>query len=150
MARAISRESRASSIVIGSFRATVRTTGSRVRIDSPRSPPTASRTHRRYWSGIGSFNPYLARISARPASSDSVPPMTRAGSPGIMRTPVKTIRLMTKSVTTEIAARWTRNSSNSVPARTLEADQPVGDGPVALEVLRERHDVVLVEQVDDV
>ncbi len=30
--------------------------------------------------------------------------MTRAGSPGIMRTPVKTTMLMTNRVTTEIAA----------------------------------------------
>jgi hypothetical protein len=36
--------------------------------------------------------------------------MTRAGSPGIRRTPVKTMRLMTTSVTAEIAARRTRNS----------------------------------------
>src|SRR5712691_9453225 len=76
--------------------------------------------------------------------------MTRAGSPGIMRTPVKTIRLMTNRVTTEMAARWTRNSSNSVPGRALDPDQPVGHGLVALEVLRIRDDVVLVVEVDDV
>src|SRR4029453_9333681 len=37
-----------------------------------------------------------------------------------------------------------------VPARALDADQPVRHGLVALEVLREGRDVVQVVQVDDV
>src|SRR5262245_63381397 len=84
-----------------------------------------------------------------------MPAMTRAGSPGIMRTPVKTIMLITKRVTTEIAARWTRKSntaatSGSVPGRAFQPDQAVGDGLVALEALRERDDAVQVIDVDDV
>ena len=62
-------------------------------------------TQRRYWIGIGSPSPYFSRIASMPAASASVPAITRAGSPGIMRTPVKTTMLMTKRVTTEIAAR---------------------------------------------
>ena len=111
MPTAISTESHASSMVIGSFLATVFTTGSRVRIDSPRSPRSASPIQRRYWRTMGSFRPYFSRISSSPAGSASVPPITRAGSPGIRRTPVNTIRLITKSVAIEIAARLVRNSS---------------------------------------
>ena len=111
MASAIRRDRPASSIVIGSLRATVHTTDSRVRMDSPRSPRSASPIQRRYWSGTGSSSPYFWRISASPAASASVPPMTRAGSPGIIRTPVKTIRLITNRVTTEIATRRIRNSA---------------------------------------
>lgn len=57
------RAKHASSIVIGSFTATVLTTGSRVRIDSPKSPRRASLIQRKYWTGMGSFRPYFARIS---------------------------------------------------------------------------------------
>src|SRR5712664_1460449 len=143
----------ASSIVIGSLRATVHTTDSRVRMDSPRSPRSASPTQRRYWSAIGASSPYFWRISASPAASASVPPITRAGSPGIMRTPVKTIRLITNRVTIEIATRRIRKSSTGVrlvPGHPLDADQPVGHRPVALQVLGERHDVVEMVEVDDV
>jgi hypothetical protein len=111
MARATSRDRPASSSVIGSLRPTVRTTDSRVRMDSPRSPRRARPIQRRYWIGIGSSRPYFSRISASPAASASVPPMTRAGSPGIIRTPVKTIRLITNRVTIEIATRRIRKSS---------------------------------------
>jgi hypothetical protein len=108
MARATRMERHASSRVMGSFLATVVTTDSRVRMDSPRSPRRARPTQRKYCTGKGSLRPYLVRISARPASSASVPPMTRAGSPGIMRTPVKTMMLITTRVTAEMARRWTR------------------------------------------
>ena len=111
MPSATSSDRPASSIVIGSLRATVHTTDSRVRMDSPRSPRSASPTQRRYWTAMGASSPYFCRISASPAASASVPPMTRAGSPGIMRTPVKTIRLITNRVTIEIATRRTRKSS---------------------------------------
>ncbi len=104
----------ASSTVMGSFLATVVITGSRVRIERPRSPRAASAAQRRYCTGIGSFSPYLARISSSPAASASVPAITRAGSPGIMRTPVKTTTLITISVTIEIATRRIRNSSTPV------------------------------------
>ena len=107
-ARATRSERHASSRVIGSFIATVRATGSRVRIDSPRSPRSASPTQRRYWTGIGSLSPYFSRISSSPASSASVPASTRAGSPGIRRTPVNTTRLITASVTTDRSPRWSR------------------------------------------
>jgi 16S rRNA (guanine966-N2)-methyltransferase len=101
-------------------RATVHATDWRVRMDSPKSPPNASPTHRRYWTGTGSFSPYFSRISSSPASSASVPAVTRAGSPGIMRTPVKTTRLITKSVTIEMKTRRTRNSTtNALPGRHL-------------------------------
>ncbi len=108
-----STDRQASSTVIGSFCATVLSTGSRVRIDRPRSPCSASPAQRRYWTGTGSFSPYFARISSIPAASASVPAMTRAGSPGIIRTPVKTTTLITNRVTTEIAARRIRNSSTA-------------------------------------
>jgi hypothetical protein len=55
--------------------------------------------------GMGSFRPYFARISWSPVSSASVPAITRAGSPGIMRTPVKMIRVIRSRVSTEIATR---------------------------------------------
>src|SRR5437867_4549552 len=156
MPTATMSERAASSIVIGSFVATVRTTASCVRIDSPRSPWTARAAQRRYWRGMGSWSPYFSRTAARPAASASVPAMTRAGSPGIMRTPVKTIMLITQRVTTEIAALWTRNSntgssrptSRSVPGRALDSDQAVGDGLVAFEALGKGHDVVLMVDVD--
>src|SRR5438093_1980463 len=155
MPTATMSERAASSIVIGSFVATVRTTASRVRIDSPRSPWTARAAQRRYWRGMGSLSPYFSRTASRPAASASVPAMTRAGSPGIMRTPMKTITLITISVTTEIAARRTRNSSTaaasgSVPGRPLDADETVRHGLVPLEAPRERHDVVQMVDVDDV
>src|SRR5437870_777490 len=141
----------ASSTVIGSLIATVHATDCRVRIDSPRSPRRARPTHRRYWRGIGSRKPYFSRTSSRPAVSASVPAMTRAGSPGIIRTPVKTMRLMRTSVTDEMKARRTRNSSTRLlPARPLDADQPVRDGRVARQALRECDDVVLEVEVDDV
>src|SRR5712691_149342 len=77
--------------------------------------------------------------------------MTRAGSPGIMRTPANTMTVISASVTAEMNARRTRNSITALlPARSLDADQPVGDGRVAFEVLRERDDVVLKVEVDDV
>ena len=104
-----------------------------------------------------------------PAASASVPAITRAGSPGIMRTPMNTMTVMRKSVISEMTLRWIRNSATMprrrgrpgapagppdllrlVPARALDADQPVGHGLVALEVLREGHDVVRVVEVDDV
>ena len=113
MPTAMSSEKQASSIVIGSFLATILATDSRVRMDSPRSPRRASPAQRRYWTTMGSFSPYFSRTSSRPAASASVPAITRAGSPGIMRTPVKTTRLITHRVTTEIVARWIRNSSTS-------------------------------------
>src|SRR2546427_2949640 len=76
--------------------------------------------------------------------------MTRAGSPGIMRTPVNTMTVISASVTAEMNARRTRNSITALlPARSLDADQPVGDGRIAFEVLRERDDVVLEVEVDD-
>ena len=53
MPTAMRIERQASSMVIGSFLATVFTTGSRVRMDSPRSPRSASPTQRRYWSDDG-------------------------------------------------------------------------------------------------
>src|SRR5581483_10742356 len=140
MASATSRDRPASSMVMGSLRPTVETTDSRVRIDSPRSPRRARPSQRRYCRGIGSSRPYLARISASPAASASVPPMTRAGSPGIMRTPVNTMRLI-------------RNSSTglrSVPGHSLDADQPVRHRLVAPQVAGVRHDVVGVVEVDDV
>src|SRR5262249_38468977 len=153
------------------FSRTTWTTDSRVRMDSPRSPRSASPIQRRYWTGMGSFSPYFCRISSRPAASASVPAITRAGSPGIRRTPVKTIRLMTKRVTTEMNDRWTRNSitvahrplslpggrerrtsprDRLVPGDALDPDQTVRDGLVPLEALRERRDVVRVVEVDDV
>src|SRR5580765_3773414 len=167
MPTAISTDSHASSMVIGSFRATVFTTGSRVRMDSPRSPRSASPAQRRYWSTMGSLSPYFSRISSSPAGSASVPPITRAGSPGMRRTPVNTITLITNSVATEIAARWIRNSSTgrhraapgfaargglraSVPGRALEADQAVRDRLVALEALGKGRDVIRVVEVDDI
>src|SRR3989454_2567114 len=77
--------------------------------------------------------------------------MTRAGSPGIMRTPVNTMTVISASVTAEMNARRTRNSITALlPARSLDADQSVRDGRVAFEVLRERDDVVLEVEVDDV
>src|SRR5207245_976303 len=86
-----------------------------------------------------------------PAGAASGPAMTRAGSPGIMRTPVNTMTVISASVTAEMNARRTRNSITALlPARSLDADQPVGDGRVAFEVLRERDDVVLEVEVDDV
>src|SRR5581483_3127944 len=153
MASATSRDRPASSMVMGSLRPTVETTDSRVRIDSPRSPRRARPSQRRYCRGIGSSRPYLARISASPAASASVPPMTRAGSPGIMRTPVNTMRLITNRVAMEIATRRIRNSSTglrSVPGHSLDADQPVRHRLVALQVAGVRHDVVGVVEVDDV
>src|SRR6266436_7617153 len=153
IARATSTAKPASSIVIGSLRATVQTTDSRVRMDSPRSPRTARPTQRRYWTGTGSLRPYFSRTSASPASSASVPAMTRAGSPGIMRTPVKTIMLIAASVIAEIARRWIRYSSTAVrllPGRALDADEAVRHSLVALQLLRERDDVVRVIEVDDV
>src|SRR5439155_5790571 len=141
----------ASSTVIGTLIATVHATDCRVRIDSPRSPRRARPTHRRYWTGIGSCRPYFSRISSSPAASASVPAMTRAGSPGIIRTPVKTMRLMRTSVTAEMTVRRTRNSiTRLLPARPLDADQTVRDGLVALQVLRERDDVILEVEIDDV
>src|SRR5204862_1225579 len=151
IASAMSTERQASSTVIGSFLATVVITGSRVRIERPRSPWSASPAQRRYWTGIGSFSPYFARISSSPAASASVPAITRAGSPGIIRTPVKTMTLMRTSVTAEMKARRTRNSvTRLLPARPLDADQTVRDGLVALQVLRERGDVILEVEVEDV
>src|SRR5438105_3372278 len=151
MPTAMSSDRNASSIVIGSFVATVATTDSRVRMEWPRSPRSASPTQRRYCSGIGSLRPYFSRIASMPAASASVPAMTRAGSPGIIRTPVKTIRLMRTSVTAEMKARRTRNSiTRLLPARPLDADQTVRDGLVSLQVLRERDDVILEVEIDDV
>src|SRR5216117_775669 len=148
-ANAIRRARHASSTVIGSLIATVHATGCRVRIDSPRSPRRARPIHRTYWTGIGSCRPYFSRTSSSPAAS--VPAMTRAGSPGIIRTPVKTMRLMRTSVTAEMKARRTRNSvTRLLPACPLDADQTVRDGLVALQVLRERGDVILEVEVDDV
>src|SRR2546430_8638592 len=105
-------------------------------------------------------------MSARPASSASVPASTRAGSPGIMRTPVNTMMLIIASVTVEMAMRWIRYSSTAthaagaapmrrrsrhlLPGRALDADEAVGHGLVALEALRVRDDIVRVIQVDDV
>src|SRR5262245_54732335 len=156
--------------VIGSLWETSFTIGSWVRIDSPRSPWSARRSHFTYWTGIGSRRPYFCRISSMPAASASVPAITRAGSPGIMRTPVNTMSVMRNRVTSEMRLRWIRNSittfcgcgrprepggapaarSDLVPARALDADQPVGHGLVALEVLGEGRDVVQVVEVDDV
>src|SRR5690242_10153713 len=153
MASATSSERHASSMVIGSLRPTVHTTDSRVRMDSPRSPRRASPSQRTYCSGIGSSRPYFWRISASPAASASVPPMTRAGSPGIMRTPVKTMRLITNRVTIEIATRRIRNSSTGarlVPGHSLDADEPVRHRLVPLEVLGVRDDVVQVVDVEHV
>ena len=113
MASAMRTARQASSTVIGSFFATVAVTGSRVRIDRPRSPCSASAAQRAYCTGIGSLSPYFARISSSPAASASVPAITRAGSPGIMRTPVKTTMLITISVTIEIATRRIRNSTTA-------------------------------------
>ena len=96
--------------MIGSLVATIHATEVRVRIDSPRSPVAASPSQRRYCTGSGALRPYFSRISSSPAASASVPASTRAGSPGIIRTPVKTIRLMRSSVTAEMNARRTRNS----------------------------------------
>src|SRR2546428_5303064 len=141
----------ASSTVIGSLIATVHATDCRVRIDSPRSPRRARPTHRRYWTGIGSRRPYLSRTSSSPEASASVPAMTRAGSPGIIRTPVKTMRLMRTSVTAEMKARRTRNSTTRLlPDRPLDADQTVRDGLVSPQAFRERDDVILEVEVDDV
>ena len=103
----------ASSRVMGSFLDTVLVTVSRVRMDSPRSPRRARPTQRRYCTRIASLRPYFWRISSRPAASASVPAITRAGSPGIRRTPVKTIMLITARVTAEIAMRWIRYSSTA-------------------------------------
>src|SRR5262249_31290707 len=105
-----------------------------------------------------------------PAASASLPASTRAGSPGIMRTPMNTMSVMRNRVTSEMRLRWIRNSvtafrgggrqrepspapaarSQLVPARALDTDQPVGHGLVALEVLRKGRDVVQVVEVDDV
>src|SRR5262245_31303562 len=105
-----------------------------------------------------------------PAASASVPAITRAGSPGIRRTPVNTMSVMRNRVTSEMRLRWIRKSvttlrgcgrqrepfpapaprSDLVPAHTLDANQPVGHGLVVLEVLREGRDVVQVVEVDDV
>src|SRR5436190_1654332 len=131
-------------------------TGSSKRGTKPDAGSQPSRTetrpiHRTYWTGIGSCRPYFSRTSSSPAASASVPAMTRAGSPGIIRTPVKTMRLMRTSVTAEMKARRTRNSvTRLLPARPLDADQTVRDGLVALQVLRERGDVILEVEVDDV
>src|SRR5262249_56579283 len=71
---------------------------------------------------------------------------------------------MRARVRAEIARRWTRKSSTAtprsprppaavrrlVPGGSLDADQAVGHRPVALEALRERHDVVHVVEVDHV
>src|SRR6185295_6037612 len=116
---------------------------------------------------MGSFRPYFSRISSSPAASASVPAITRAGSPGIRRTPVNTIRLITNSVAIESAARWIRNSSTgrhraaprpagggrpgaSVTGRALEADEAVGNRLVALEALGEGRNVVHVVEVHDI
>src|SRR5262245_30748671 len=156
--------------VIGSLWETSFTIGSLVRIDSPRSPWSARRSHFRYWTGIGSRRPYFCRTSSMPAASASVPAITRAGSPGIIRTPVNTMSVMRNSVTSEMRVRWIRNSvttfrgcgwprepgggpadqSDLVPAHALDADQPVRHGLVALQVLREGRDVVLMIEVNDV
>src|SRR5712691_6661646 len=144
----------ASWIVMGSFFATVPVTDARVRMDSPRSPRSANPSQRRYWTGTGSFNPYFSRISSSPAASASVPAMTRAGSPGIMRTPVKTMRRSPtasrpRSRPAGPGSR-TRATTGSVPGRVLDPDQAVGHGLVAPEILGIRHDVVQVIEVHDV
>src|SRR5688572_24740615 len=156
MARATSSDRKASSMVMGSLAATVAATGWRVRIDSPRSPRTASPAHLRYWTTIESFSPYFSRTSSSPASSASVPASTRAGSPGSIRTPENTTRLMRTSVTPEMSARRARNSITAqpapglVPGRALDPDEAVRHGLVTLQVLREGDDVVLVIEVEDV
>ncbi len=107
---ATSSDRHANSIVMGSFAATVCRTGCRVRIDSPRSPRTASPSHRAYCNGSGAFNPYFSLISSSPAASASVPASTRAGSPGIILTPTNTTPEITNKVTMEMSARLTKNS----------------------------------------
>src|SRR5207237_1193166 len=129
MPTATSSESRASSIVIGSLRATVRTTDSRVRIDSPRSPLAARRTHRRYWMGTGSSSPYLARISARPASSDSVPP--REGElldrVAVERCPLRVITDLARSIEQRVDSLVARvGGVQRAPARVELVDVAVG------------------------
>src|SRR5215470_6724147 len=119
-------------------------------MDSPRSPRSARPSQRPYCTGSGAFNPYFSRISSSPAASASVPASTRAGSPGIARTPAKTIRLISSSVTAEMKARRTRNSTTLLPGGPLDPDQPVRHRLVALEVLGERHDVVRVVEIDGV
>src|SRR5689334_781887 len=153
MASATTSDRHASSSVMGSLEATIHATEVRVRIDSPRSPTAARRSQRTYCTGSGASSPYFCRISSRPAASASAPAITRAGSPGIMRTPVKTIRLMSSSVIAEMTPRRIRNSSTRrrlLPGRPLDADEPVGHGLVALEALRERHEVVGVIEEDRV
>src|SRR6185436_13227574 len=147
---ATSRERHASSSVMGSLRATVLATDCRVRMDSPRSPRSARPSQRAYCSGSGALSPYFSRISSSPAASASVPASTRAGSPGIIRTPAKTIRLISSTVTAEMKARRTRNSNTLLPGGSLHPDQPVRHRLVALEVLGERHDVVRVIEEDRV
>ena len=46
-----------------------------------------------------------------------------------MRTPVKTIRLITNSVAIEIATRWTRNSSTAVTGRRRAPPRAGGPAP---------------------
>src|SRR5882724_2046211 len=170
MARATRLDRQASSMVMGNFRDTVLITVSRVRMDSPRSPRRARPTQRRYWAAIGSLSPYFWRISSRPAASASVPAITRAGSPGMRRTPVKTIMLITARVIAEMARRWIRYSSTVchaagaarcrdatptapvqlLPGDALDADEAVGHGLVALEALWVREDVVGVIEVQDI
>src|SRR5688572_8769724 len=152
MATATSSDRQASSTVIGSLVATIDATDVRVRMDSPRSPVAARPSHRTYCTGSGALRPYFSRISSIPAASASAPASTRAGSPGIIRTPVNTMRLMISSVIAEMNARRTRNSITLrlLPGGPLHADQPVRHGPVPLEVLGERHDVVRVIEVERV
>src|SRR5262245_39079973 len=151
MAMATRRDRHASSKVMGSLRATVPATDCRVRMDSPRSPRSARPSQRAYCSGSGALSPYFSRISSSPAASASVPASTRAGSPGMARTPAKTMRLISSSVTAEMKARRTRNSNTRLlPGRPLDPDQPVRHRFVALEVLGERHDVVRVVEINGV
>ena len=137
-----------------------RATDCRVRMDSPRSPRRPRPSQRRYWTATGSLSPYFSRISSRPAASASVPASTRAGSPGISRTPVKTMRLIRSSVIAEMNARRTRNSITAASRRyrprprrycqvvPLIRMRPSGIALVALEVLGVGHDVVRVVEVD--
>src|SRR5262245_12440505 len=163
MAIDTSSDRHASSSVMGSLRTTVPATDWRVRMDSPRSPRSARPSQRAYCTGSGAFSPYFWRISSSPAASASVPASTRAGSPGIIRTPVKTITLISSSVIAETNDRRTTNSIMSsaaahrvpprgalLPGRRLDPHQAVGDCAVPLEVLGVGHDVVRVIQVDRV
>src|SRR4029453_8032489 len=151
MAMATRSDRHASSSVMGSLVATVPATDCRVRMDSPRSPRTARPSQRTYCTGRGAFRPYLSRISSRPAASASVPASTRAGSPGIIRTPAKTMRLISSSVTAETKARRTRNSNTRLlPGGPLDPDQSVRHRLVALQILGKRHDVVRVIEIDRV